>query len=216
MTNDEAKDKFSMAVSSFEARRCRKLDDEGVDDVHTRHGIIPASVEVKVVRCPFEDSIMASEVDMPLCKHAEDCVLEDALDLCPVPHLHNFESPGPRMQFESRTVTDGFSLQEALARVARKTKTVREMKKAGKKIVRPKEIRRVLDTSTRPYKMKTSTRAEAYSLYEFDTTPPEVEKTEIITTRRERWKAADEKERLRLRIIQDSRDLKIQRMLELC
>ena len=209
-------DKYGMAVPSFEALYDRLFLDEFDEEVHTRQGLIPASVEVKVVRCPFETLIQKSEDDLPICKNAEHCNLKGNLDLCQVPHLHDFESPGPRMEFEHRTISDKFSLEVALARVARKTKTVRDMKKAGKKIVRPKEMRRVLDTSVKPHKENTSTRMEVYSVYEYNTTPAAVPKTEIIRTREERWKTADLKEHMRLQIIQDSRDLKIDAMLATC
>lgn len=216
MNIEENFEKYGMAVPSFEALYDRLFLDEFDEQVHTRQGLIPASVEVKVVQCPFETLIQKDELDIPLCKNAENCNLEGNLDLCQVPHLHNFETPGPRMEFVHRTISDKFSLQVALARVARKTKTVRDMKKAGKKIVRPKELRRVLDTSVRPHVENTSTRMEVYSVYEYNTTPAAVPKTEIIRTREERWKTADLKEHMRLQIIQDSRDLKIDAMLATC
>ena len=216
MNIEENYDRFGMAVPSFEALYDRLFLDEIEDQVHTRQGLIPASVGIKVVQCPFETLIQKSELDVPLCKNADHCNLEGNLDLCQVPHLHDFESPGYRMEFEHRTISDKFSLEVALARVARKTKTVRDMKKAGKKIVRPKEMRRVLDTSVRPHKEATSTRMEVYSVYEFNTTPPAVPKTEIIRTRGERWDAADQKEHERIQIIQDARDLKIDAMLATC
>jgi hypothetical protein len=53
-------------------------------------------------------------------------------------------------------------------------------------------------------------------VYEFNTTPPAVPKTEEIMTRAERFEVADRREFKRIQFIQDCRDFKIQAMLAAC
>jgi hypothetical protein len=90
------------------------------------------------------------------------------------------------------------------------------MKRDGLIIVAPKRSKFKSVRAAKTGEVNTKTRAEAYSVYDFNTTPPAVPKTEEIMTRAEKWDAADRKESKRIQFIQDCRDFKIQEMLATC
>ena len=213
MNNGIDNDKFGMDVSAFEARHASELQDEPLEEVHSRIGMIPADHTLELVQCPFETNIATEDVDLPLCPRAEKCTLVGYMDLCTVPHVHDFESPGIHTDHKPVTKSDGFSLELALSRVRKASQGVRHMKRDGLIVVAPKKSKfkskRAASTGT----VNTRTRAEAYSVYDFNTTPPAVDKTEIIMTRAERFEAADRKETKRIQFIQDCRDFKIDAML---
>lgn len=187
--------------------------EEAVDEVLYTKGLIPASAVLEPVRCPFEDLIQASELDVPLCKHAQTCRLDGCLDLCTVPHIHNYWSPGAHILTKAKTITKGFTLKDALAKVAKKTGQVKRMKAAGKVLVKPKRLPRKLTQGPAPVDPGLKTKAEVYSVYEYDATPPEHEKYDPPQTKADRWLRADARESKRLQIIQDGRDMKIDAML---
>jgi len=216
MNNGIDNDKYSMEVSAYEASHAHELQDEPLVEVHSRLGMIPEDHEIKLVQCPFEQNIAAAEADLPMCPRATRCTLVGYMDLCTVPHVHDFESPGPRIEFKPETKSDGFSLELALSRVKKATQGVRNMKRDGLIVVAPKKSKFKSKRAAKVGPVNTKTRAEAYSVYEYNTTPPAVPKTEIIVTRAEKWDAADHKETKRLTFIQDCRDFKIQQMLATC
>lgn len=206
-------DKYGMEVSAYEAMHAEELQDEPLEEVHSKVGMIPADHAVKLVQCPFETNIAAAEVDLPMCPRAEKCTLVGYMDLCTVPHVHDFESPGVRSEYKPVTKSDGFSLELALSRVENATRGVRKMKRDGLIIVAPKRSKFKSKRSAKTGAVNTKTRAEAYSVYDFNTTPPAVPKTEEIMTRAEKWESADRKEFKRIQFIQDCRDFKIDAML---
>jgi len=216
MNIEENFEKYGMAVPSFEALNDRLFLDEFEDMVHSKVGMIPGDHEIKQVQCPFETNIASDEVDLPLCPKAEKCTLVGYMDLCTVPHVHDFESPGPHSNFKPVTKSDGFTLGLALSRVKKATQGVRHMKRDGLIIVAPKKSKFKSVRAAKTGAVNTKTRAEAYSVYDFNTTPPAVEKTEEIMTRAEKFEAADRKETKRIQFIQDCRDFKIQNMLATC
>ena len=209
-------DKYGMEVSAFEARHECVVMDEPMNEVHSKIGMIPADHEIKLVQCPFEPNIAAEEVDLPECPRATRCTLIGYMDLCTVPHAHNFESPGVHINIKPVTKSDGFSLEMALGRVERATRGVRHMKRDGLIVVAPKKSKFKSVRAAKTGEVNTKTRAEAYSVYDFNTTPPAVEKTEIIMTRAERFEVADRRETKRIQFIKDCRDFKIQEMLATC
>ena len=206
-------DKYGMDVSAFEARHANELQDEPLEEVHSRIGMIPEDHEIKLVQCPFETNIAAEDVDLPMCPRAEKCTLVGYMDLCTVPHAHDFESPGIHIDSKPVTKSDGFSLELALSRVEKATQGVRHMKRDGLIVVAPKRSKFKSKRAAKVGPVNTKTRAEAYSVYDFNTTPLAVDKTEIIMTRAEKWEAADRKEFKRIQFIQDCRDFKIDAML---
>lgn len=206
-------DKYGMDVSAFEARHASELLDEPQEEVHSRIGMIPADHAIELVQCPFETNIAAEDVDLPMCPRAEKCTLVGYMDLCTVPHVHDFESPGVHVDFKPETKSDGFSLELALSRVHKANQGVRHMKRDGLIIVAPKRSKFKSKRAVKSGAVNTNTRAEAYSVYDFNTTPPAIPKTEIIVTREEKFTAADRKEFKRIQFIQDCRDFKIDAML---
>ena len=213
MNNGIDNDKYGMDVSAFEARHADELMDEPLVEVHSRVGDIPEDHEVKLVQCPFETNIAAEDVDLPMCPRAEKCTLVGYMDLCTVPHVHNFESPGTHIEHKPVTKSDGFSLELALSRVHKATRGVRHMKRDGLIIVAPKRSKYKSVKAAKTGAVNTKTRAEAYSVYDFNTTPPAVEKAEVVMTRAERFEVADRRETKRIQFIQDCRDFKIDAML---
>jgi len=209
-------DKYGMEVSAYEASHADELMDEPLVEVHSRVGMIPEDHEIKLVQCPFETNIAAEDVDLPLCPRAGKCTLVGYMDLCTVPHVHDFESPGTHINVKPVTKSDGFSLELALSRVEKATRGVRHMKRDGLIVVAPKRSKYKSKRAASTGAVNTRTRAEAYSVYDFNTTPPAVEKAEEIMTRAEKWEAADRKEFKRIQFIQDCRDFKIQEMLASC
>ena len=209
-------DEYGMDVSAFEARHASEYQDEPLVEVHSKVGMIPADHEIKLVQCPFERNIAAEDVDLPLCPRATRCTLVGYMDLCTVPHVHDFESPGTHINVKPVTKSDGFSLELALGRVERATRNVRHMKRDGMIVVAPKRSKFKSKKAAKTGEVNTKTRAEAYSVYDFNTTPPAVEKAEVIMTRAEKFEAADRKETKRIQFIQDCRDFKIQEMLATC
>jgi len=210
---EENFDKYGMAVPNFEALNDRLFLDEFEDKVHSRIGMIQEDHEIKQVQCPFETNIASDEVSLPLCPRAEKCTLVGFMDLCIVPHVHDFESPGDRFEFKPVTKSEGFSMELALLRVEKATQGMRHMKRDGLIVVAPKKSKFKSKRAAKTGAVNTKTRAEAYSVYEFNTSPPAVEKNEEIMTRAEKWDAADRKEGKRIQFIQDCRDIKIQNML---
>jgi len=206
-------DKYGMEVSAYEAMHADEFMDEPLVEVHSRIGMIPDDHEVKLVQCPFETNIAAEDVDLPMCPRAGKCTLVGYMDLCTVPHVHDFESPGTHIDVKPVTKSDGFSLELALSRVRKATKGVRHMKRDGLIIVAPKKSKFKSKRAASTGAVNTRTRAEAYSVYDFNTTPAAVPKTEEIMTRAEKWDAADRKEFKRIQFIQDCRDFKIDAML---
>jgi len=209
-------DKYGMDVSAYEARHEDVVMDEPLIEVHSKLGMIPEDHEIKQVQCPFETNIAADEVDLPLCPKAEKCTLVGYMDLCTVPHVHDYESPGIHIEHKPVTKSDGFSLELALLRVKKATQGVRHMKRDGLIVVAPKKSKFKSVRAAKTGEVNTKTRAEAYSVYDFNTTPPAVEKNEEIMTRAEKFEAADRKETKRIQFIQDCRDFKIQEMLATC
>ena len=207
---------YGMEVSAFEARHASELQGEPLEEVHSKSGMIPTDHAIELVQCPFETNIAAEDVDLPMCPRAGKCTLVGYMDLCTVPHVHDFESPGIHTDHKPVTKSDGFSLELALSRVHKATKGVRHMKRDGLIIVAPKRSKFKSKSAAKVGPVNTKTRAEAYSVYDFNTTPPAVDKTEIIMTRSERFEAADRKETKRIQFIQDCRDFKIQEMLATC
>ena len=216
MSNEINNDKFGMDVSAFEARHASELQDEPLNEVHSRIGMIPEDHAIELVQCPFETNIGAEDVDRPMCPKANKCTLVGYMDLCTVPHVHDYESPGTHINIKPVTKSDGFSLELALGRVERATRGVRHMKRDGLIIVAPKKSKFKSVRAAKTGEVNTKTRAEAYSVYDFNTTPPAVEKTEIIMTRAERFEVADRRETKRIQFIKDCRDFKIQEMLATC
>lgn len=216
MSDGIGNDEYGMDVSAFEAKHASVVMDEPLEEVHSKIGMIPADHAVKLVQCPFERNIAAAEVDLPMCPRAEKCTLVGYMDLCTVPHVHDFESPGVHVDFKPETKSDGFSLELALSRVEKATWGVRHMKRDGLIVVAPKRSKFKSVKAAKSGAVNTKTRAEAYSVYDFNTTPLAVDKTEIIMTRAEKWDAADRKETKRIQFIQDCRDFKIQEMLATC
>lgn len=209
-------DKYGMDVSAFEARHENAVMDEPLVEVHSKIGMIPEDHEIKLVLCPFETNIAAEDVDLPLCPRATRCTLVGYMDLCTVPHVHDFESPGTHINIKPVTKSEGFSLELALSRVEKATRGERHMKRDGLIVVAPKKSKFKSIRAAKTGEVNTKTRAEAYSVYEFNTTPPAVPKTEEIMTRAEKFEAADRKETKRIQFIQDCRDFKIQEMLATC
>jgi len=206
-------DKYGMEVSVYEAAHADELMDEPLVEVHSRIGMIPVDHAIELVKCPFETNIAAEDVDLPMCPRAGKCTLVGLMDLCTVPHVHDFESPGTHIVHKPVTKSDGFSLELALSRVEKATRGVRHMKRDGLIVVAPKKSKFKSKRAAKVGPVNTKTRAEAYSVYEFNTTPLAVDKTEIIMTRAEKFEAADRKETKRIQFIQDCRDFKIQEML---
>jgi len=213
MNNEVDNDQAGMDVSAYEAQHEDVVLDEPQDEVHSKIGMIPADHELKLVQCPFETNIAAAEVDLPMCPRTDRCTLVGFMDLCDIPHAHNFESAGPITEFKPVTKSDGFSLELALSRVNRATKGARHAKRDGLIVVAPKTSRFKSKRAAKVGSVNTKTRAEAYSVYEFNTTPAAVPKTEIVVTRAEKFEAADVKETKRIQYIQDCRDFKIDAML---
>lgn len=213
MNNGIDNDKYGMEVSAYEAMHAEELQDEPPIEVHSRIGMIPADHAIELVQCPFETNIAAEDVDLPLCPRATRCTLVGYMDLCTVPHVHDFESPGTHIEHKPVTKSEGFSLELALSRVHKATQGVRHMKRDGLIVVAPKRSKFKSKRAAKVGPVNTNTRAEAYSVYDFNTTPPAVDKTEIIMTRAERFEAADRKETKRIQFIQDCRDFKIDAML---
>ena len=216
MSNEIDNDKYGMDVSAYEARHECVIMDEPLNEVHSRIGMIPEDHEIKLVQCPFETNIGAEDVDLSMCPRAEKCTLVGYMDLCTVPHVHDYESPGTHINIKPVTKSDGFSLELALGRVERATQGVRHMKRDGLIVVAPKKSKFKSVRAAKTGEVNTKTRAEAYSVYDFNTTPPAVEKTEIIMTRAERFEVADRRETKRIQFIKDCRDFKIQEMLATC
>jgi len=209
-------DKYGMEVSAYEALHADELMDEPLVEVHSRVGIIPEDYKIALVQCPFETNIATEDVDLPLCPRATRCTLVGYTDLCTVPHVHDFESPGIHTDHKPVTKSGGFSLELALSRVRKATQGVRHMKRDGLIVVAPKKSKFKSKRAAKVGPVNTKTRAEAYSVYDFNTTPPAVPKTEEIMTRAEKFEAADRKETKRIQFIQDCRDFKIQEMLATC
>jgi hypothetical protein len=138
MNNGIDNDKYGMEVSAYEATHEDVVMDEPLVEVHSRIGMIPEDHEIKLVQCPFETNIAAEDVDLPLCPRATRCTLVGYMDLCTVPHVHDFESPGTHINVKPVTKSDGFSLELALSRVEKATRGVRHMKRDGLIIVAPK------------------------------------------------------------------------------
>jgi len=209
-------DKYGMEVSAYEATHEDVVMDGPLEEVHSRIGMIPDDHEIKLVQCPFETNIAAAEVDLPMCPRTGKCTLVGYMDLCTVPHVHDFESPGTHINVKPVTKSDGFSLELALSRVKKATQGVRHMKRDGLIVVAPKKSKFKSKRAASTGAVNTRTRAEAYSVYDFNTTPPAVEKNKEIMTRAEKFEAADRKETKRIQFIQDCRDFKIQEMLATC
>lgn len=187
--------------------------DEEVDQVLSTEGPVPKSVKVTPVRCPFEDLIQVDEMKVDKCKNASRCKLGDSLDLCIVPHLHNFFSPGAHIEHSEVTITKGFSLQAALKRVAAKTDLIKRDLKAGRVFIKPKRLPRRMSTETAQVIPNATTRAEAYSVYECKTTPAQHDKYIPDMTKDERWEVADRRESKRIGHIMLCRQFKIDAML---
>lgn len=216
MNNGIDNDKYGMDVSAYEAQHEDVVMDEPLNEVHSKIGMIPEDHEIKLVQCPFETNIGVEDVDLPLCPRATRCTLVGYMDLCTVPHVHDFESPGTHINIKPVTKSDGFTLELALSRVEKATQGVRHMKRDGMIVVAPKKSKFKSVRAAKTGEINTKTRAEAYSVYEFNTTPPAVPKTEEIMTRAERFEVADRRETKRIQFIQDCRDFKIQEMLATC
>lgn len=207
---------YGMDVSAFESRHSHVLLDGPSREVHSKVGLIPEDHEIKLVQCPFETHIGNEDAALELCPRAERCGLAGYIDLCDVPHAHDFESPGVHVDFKPVSKSVGFSLELALSRVEKATQGVRHAKRDGLIVVAPKKSKYKSKRAASTGTVNTKTRAEAYSVYEFNNTPPAVEKAEVIMTRAERWEVADRREGKRIQFIQDCRDFKIQEMLATC
>ena len=214
MRIEENYEKYGMAVPNYEARIDYEQLQLEKEVTHSQVGVIPKRAEIIPVRCPFCNFIRECEMKMPLCEHAEHCQLEDAMDLCNIPHFRDFESTGLHIKFEMTTVLNGFTVEIGVKRVTRHNVWARSLLRVGKVPMYPKTPRRKGPKKVVPDKPNTVTRAEAYSVFEYNTTPPKVQKIEIIMTRQERFETADRKESKRIQFIQDCRDLKIEEMLK--
>lgn len=186
---------------------------EDVDAVLFTPGRIKKTNTVEVVRCPFEELIQASEMEVKLCPHAETCKLKYDLTHCTVPHLHNFFSPGDHINHCEMTVAEGYSLDTVLARVAKRTAKARKWAAAGIKMVKPKPLPRKAGPAPVPATPGLKTKAETYSVYEYNTTPVDEMKYLPEMTKADRWDVADRRESKRLEYIQLCRDAKINAML---
>ena len=135
--------------------------------------------------------------------------------------------PVDRFNGTARTIKIGFSLEIALENLAklqsaRRDKTLAEIKQSKKYNTTQTKARKQKGSRQTWGRKKTIpvhtfpwVKAESYSVYEYDTTPPAVPKTEIVMTRKEIYKRANDKELNRILNIKISRRMKLQRLMDI-
>lgn len=124
-----------------------------------------------------------------------------------------------------RTVCIGFTLELALSKLAaqeavRRDATLTEMeqsKKYNTKSTTPRKQKGTRQTWGRKKTIPVHTypwvKAESYSIYEYDTTPPAVPKTLPVMTRQDVFDRANAKENNRILNIKASRKMKLERLM---